>query len=125
MNVRRKSDGGMLFERRAAATPRITGQKAAILRRENVDSALMASPIRCRRPMAVALLNRKAPVSIRVRESAIARVDARVSPVAPSGTVARLAYEFVRGQIDSVRALVRVLRGGLHRSTAGREEERW
>jgi hypothetical protein len=75
--------------------------------------------------MAVGLLNSHAPVSTRVRQEVpIVRAAARGTAAAPTATLARLAYIFVRHHIESVVALTRVLRGQ-HRSTTNREEERW
>ena len=52
------------------------------------------------------------------------RVEAQVPSGFHVGTMARLAYAFVRGHIDSVVALSRVVRGTKGRST-NIEEEQW
>ena len=51
-------------------------------------------------------------------------VDPRSPAQAHVGTLARVAYGFVRNQVDSVMALAALLRGR-HRRSESEEEERW
>jgi hypothetical protein len=52
------------------------------------------------------------------------RVEIRSVPGAPFGTLARLAYSFVRGHIEVVATLGKLLTGSRRRHL-GSEEEKW
>jgi len=54
----------------------------------------------------------------------MSRVDARPTPVARFGTLARFAYGFVRDHLESVAALSRLLRGA-QRGSRDMEEGQW
>ena len=74
--------------------------------------------------LAVALLIHRSPVSSRIQQRAVAHLEVRRSGAAPLRVLARLAYAIVRGHVESVLALGRVLRsnGGHH---PNREEGEW
>jgi hypothetical protein len=65
------------------------------------------------------------PVTTRVRqEPAVSRVDVRLTPAPRFGTLATLAYGFVKGHLESVAALSRLLRGA-QRGSRDMEEGLW
>ena len=96
-------------------------QKLRIFRREIIEILQRVTDAPQRPVVAVGLLSSTTSVPSRTRQvPLIARVEPRRS-TAPLGLLARCLFRFVHGHVESVAALVWLLRGSHRRET--REEE--